>query len=396
MYRYLSLLLFSALILNASCLQYKNAVESGECYEKEGNFNRAQAAYERAIINDVNSSVARLKLASLYKHIQMQENSKLILNEIDRTQLTPAQQSSLKTLETSSANSLNSFKARATLEAGYDTNVNISPNDTVTHDHNSSLQEQASAFSRLRADLSYLNDLGSSNGWFLRGDLNVYYQNNFSAHDYDLFYGRIYAGAGYRRENYTFYLPLFYDRMNYLDKDLLQEYGVRPDFTVRIIKNLFLNINANYTKRQYIQPIDTFRNDQMISGGAGLFWIDNKVIVYIKTRYEDFSATEELFAAYTNKTRLFAQAGLLYTFADILDVQLDYQYRYEDFEEIVSLDPDDTKRDDSNHDAKATLKYRFTKRLKATGSYHYIKNSSTYKLAEYQKHEMLVGLEYNY
>ncbi len=396
MFRHLSILFTLAVVVNATCLQYKSPIKVGECYEKEGNINRAQAAYERAIIYDINSSQARLKLAILFKNMQMQERSNTISSEIDKTKLTPAQQSSLKTLESTSSATLNSFKARASLDVGYDTNVNITPNDTIIHDLNSSLEQQASAFTRLRADLSYLHDLGSSNGWFLRSDVNFYYQNNFSVHDYDLLYGRIYAGVGYRKENYTFYLPLFYDRMNYLNEDLLQEYGLRPDFTMKIIKNLFFNININYTQRQYIQEIDTFRNDVMIGGGAGLFWIDKVKMLYLKTRYEDYSATEELFAAYTNKSRLYAQIGVLYLFAEIVDMQLDYQYRYEDFDEIITLDPDDAKRDDSNHDAKATLKYRFTKTLKATGSYHYTKNDSTYKLAEYEKHEMLIGLEYNY
>jgi len=396
MFKHLSTLFAFALVVNATCLEYETPIEVGACYEKEGNINRAQAAYERAIINDTNSSQARLKLAALFKSMQMKERSDTMLSKIDQTQLTPAQQSSLKALKSPPSTSLNSFKARASLDVGYDTNVNITPNDTVIHDLNSSLEQQASAFTRLRADLSYLHDLGSSNGWFLRSDVNFYYQNNFSAHDYDLLYGRIYAGVGYRRESYTFYLPLFYDRMNYLDKDLLQEYGVRPDFTMKIVKNLFFNINANYTQRHYIQEIDTFRNDQMIGGGAGLFWVDNTKMFYIKSRYEDYSATEEISAAYTDKSRLYAQVGLLYLFAEVVDMQLDYQYRYEDFDEILTIDPDDAKREDSNHDAKATLKYRFTKALKATGSYHYTKNSSSYKLAEYEKHEMLLGLEYNY
>ena len=396
MFKYFSSLLALTLIANATCLDNETFIKVGECYENEGNLNRAQAAYERAIINDINSSQARLKLAILYKNVQMTKSAESILNDLDKTELTPAQQSSLKALEISPSRSLNSFKARASLDLGYDTNVNIVPNDAIRQDLNSSLEQQASAFTRLRTDLSYLYDLGSSNGWFLRSDFNFYYQNNFSAHKYDLLYGRIYAGMGYRRGNYTFYLPLFYDRMNYLDKDLLQEYGVHPDFTMRLMSNLFLNLNANYTQRHYIQSEDTFRNDAIISGGAGLFWIDKTEMLYIKTRYENYSATEDVFAAYTNKSRLYAQVGLLYVFTNIVDAQLDYQYRYEDFKEVSNVHPNDAKRDDSNHDVKATLKHHFTKSLKLTGSYHYIKNSSTHKLAEYQKHEMLIGLEYNY
>ena len=396
MSRYFPLLLLSSLLLHASCLQYKSDVEVGSCYEKEGNKNLAQAAYERAIINDINSSQARLKLATIYKNMQMQKSAEIVLGNIDKTRLTPAQQNSLHALKTPSSKRLNSFKLRASLDAGYDTNINISPNDTITQGHNSNLKQQSSAFSRLRTDLSYLHDLGSANGWFARSDFNLYYQDNFSAHSYDLLYGRIYAGVGYRLKDYTFYLPLFYDRMNYLDKDLLQEYGVRPDFTMRMFTNFFVNLNANYTQRRYIQPVDTFRNDDMLSGGLGLFWIDKSSMFYLKGRYENYIATETLAAAYTDKTRLYAQLGLLYSFTQRVELQLDYQYRYEDFKEIITPNPDDAKRNDSNHDLRAILKHSFTKSLKLTGTYHYANNQSTYKLAQYQKHEILVGLEYNY
>ena len=385
------LLLMLSLTANADCLNQPTDLEVGECYEKEGSKNLAQAAYERAIIEDVNSSQARINLAGLYRSMKMKKASVALLKDMDSVQLTPAQRTSLKAIQEKSSIHLNIFKARASLNAGYDSNVNVSPNDAVAVDYNNSESEKSSLFSRLRADLSYMNDLGSAGGWYARSDFNFYYQNNASAHDYDLLYGRIYAGGGYRGQNYTLYIPLFYDRMEYLERDLLQEYGVRPDLTFNVIEKFYININASYTQRRFIQEIDHFRSDDIAGGGLGFFWIDDKFMGYFKTRYENYSAVENPAAAFTDKTRLYAKVGGFYTFHEVADLHLEYQYRYEDYAKFEEID-----RSDSNHDLRCSLKHRFSEHFLVSGAYHYTNNLSTYTLAEYVKHEMLLGVEYNY
>ncbi len=384
-------LLLLALNANADCLQLSTDLEVAQCYEKEGRKNLAQAAYERAIIEDVNSSQARIDLADLYGAMKMKEASVALLKDMDNVQLTPAQRTSLKSMQDKSSSHLNIFKARATLDVGYDSNINVSPNDTIAQDYNNTESEKDSLFTRVRADLSYLHDLGSAGGWFVRSDFNFYYQNNASAHDYDLLYGRIYAGGGYRGENYTFYMPLFYDRMEYLDRDLLQEYGVRPDLTFNVIDKFYVNLNASYTQRRFIQEIDYSRSDDIASGGMGFFWIDDLLMAYFKTRYENYSAVENPAAAFTDKTRLYAQVGGFYTFADVADLHLEYQYRYEDYKKF-----EDIERSDTNHDLQCSLKHSFSEHFRVSGTYHYTNNLSTYTLAEYVKHEMLLGVEYNY
>ena len=391
MSKHIALVSFFTLYANATCLQLPTPLEIGECYEKEGNTNLAQAAYERAIIKDVNATQARYKLVKLYDTQSIPESKNAVIQGMDKSKLTPAQRTSLVTLQQEPQSHLNLFKARASLNIGYDSNINISPADSIAQDFSDVQSEQSSAFARLRADLSYLHDLGSSGGWFVRSDLNFYYQNNFSAHDYDLTYGRVYVGAGYRREKYTFYLPLYYDRMHYLTKDLLQEYGLHPDFMFKVATDFFINVNANYMQRQYIQSEDTFRNDTMLGGGGGLFWIHKTDMVYLKLLYENYNATENIAAAFTDKERFSTQIGTIYSFVNILDMNVNYLYKHENFKEVSGV-----KREDSTHDVKAQLKHNFTSYLSISGEYHFTKNDSTYELAKYQKHEMLLGVEYNY
>ena len=392
MHKYILILLLSVLTLYADCMQYSSDIDIGTCYESEGNQNLAQAAYERALIEDENNLDAQLKLANLYSIRGMKKEANALIRNISKAQLTPAQQTSLAAIQTSQLHSLNTLNIRANLYLGYDTNVNITPADTILIDANtSSEKEQKSIFTRTKADLSYLHDLGSAGGWFLRSDVNFYYQNNASAHYYDVAYARIYAGGGYRTGNFTLYIPLFYDRISYLDRDLFQEYGMRPDLTVRLISTLFLNLNANYNQRRYIQNIDISRNDDMLSGGIGLFWLRSSSMFYGKFRYESYNAIDDVPAPFTDNTQLYLKVGGIYSLGDLADLELDYQYRHGDYTKVVDL-----KRDDTNHDFNFNVMHNITQSFRINANYRYVKNDSTYDLAQYVKQEFMLGLEYNY
>ena len=379
-------------ILGADCLLQPTEVQIGLCYEKEDNKILAQAAYERALFKDENSVEAQIRLAALYKSMHMDEEASAILKHVEQKQLTPAQRTSLAAVKTSKKQTLNVLNLRANMYLGYDSNVNVSPSIKIIQDNNTTTDSvQSSLFTRLRADLSYLHDLGSSGGWYLRSDINFFYQNNSSAHYYDVTYARAYAGGGYRNNSFTFYIPLFYDRIHYLDYNLFQEYGILPDLTLSIIDGFFLNLNANYTKRNYIKDIDFTRNDTMISGGVGLFLLDTNYMLYSKFRYENYQASHNNPAPFTNNRQLYAMLGCIYSLSEQADIELHYQYRYGDYAKVLSL-----KRDDSNNDASIILKYNITHGLRINGDYRYVNNRSSYQLAEYTKHEFMLGLEYNY
>ncbi len=390
MTKQITILLLTALQLSASCLDRSTDIDVGECYEKEGNTNLAQAAYERAILEYDGNVQARLKLAGLYRSMQMQEQAKAVLADVDNYQLTPEQRTSLSAFKTTETESLSSLRARVNLDVGYDSNINISPisDDLIT----GTLKGQmATLFTRLRADASYLHDLSTVGGWFLRSDANFYYQDNASAHYYDALYGRVYAGAGYRGSNYSLYVPLFYDRLNYLDQDLLQETGIRPDLDMQLSATFLLNLNATYTARRYLQSSNKLRDDDIISAGAGLFWIDGKDMAYLKTRYENYTAINDDPIAFTNKNLYYGSIGGLYSIGNIFDIRLNYQYRYGDFEAVPA-----GHREDHNHDLIFALERDLLKDLRLQAQYRYVKNSSNYDPATYDKNEMMLGISYNY
>ena len=386
----LSLTIITALTLSANCLNEHTDLLIGECYEKESNTNLAQAAYERAILEDDDNTQARLKLAALYNAMQMKAQADAILLNVNETQLSPEQRTSLALLRATEAESITDFRARIGLDLGYDSNINVSPlsDDLATNVVDAATE---TLFSRLRADVSYLHDLNTAGGWFLRTDANLYYQNNASAHYYDAAYARIYAGGGYRGENFSLYVPLFYNRLNYLDRDLLQETGVLPDLDIQLTNTLILNFNAMYSARRYIQSSDTLRDDDILSAGSGLFWLEGKDIAYIKIRYENYTAINGNAVAFTDKVMYYGMLGGLYSMQNIVDLRLNYQYRYGDFKEVIA-----GKREDSNHEVRIAFERDILKQLRLRAQYRYVTNISNYDLAEYDKNEMMLGIMYNY
>ena len=390
MFSRLILIPIITLTVYADCLDFQNNIDQAECYEKQGNTNLAQAAYERAILEDTNASAARVQLAALYQKMQMPSSADALLSEIDQNQLSPQQLTSLKALKEREAQKRSIFHSRVTLDLGYDSNINISPIDNTSL--TSPQKRMETVFSRTTASASYLYDLSDPGGWYLRTDGELYYQNNISAHRYDTLYGRIYAGGGYRSESYVFYLPLFYDRLDYLDKDLLQEYGLRPDFNVQLSSTFILDLYGYYSHRQYIQPQDTSRDDDQWGGGGALFWLKNKNMAYIKLEYLDFTAQNDTPLDYTDKTLYTVKLGGVYHLFEKSDLFADYQFIFGDY----APDTNGAVRRDYNHDISVALEHDIYRSLRVRGAYRYLYSDSNLPAATYQKNEVLLGLVYNY
>ena len=380
-------LLLSTLV-SAECLDYPTEIEIGVCYEREGNLVLAQAAYERALIADEEDSAARQKLISLYRKIGMSAEA----DQLNK-KLSAKERTSLAVVKGSGEVKSNIFRARAELDVGYDSNVDFNPvtDTTLTRSGDTA----ASAFSRLQADMSYLYDIGDLAGWYLRADADIFIQENFSAHYYDVFFGRAYAGVGYRGVNYSLYVPLFYDRINYLDRALMQERGIHPNLDLQLNQSIILNLNLLYSQRRYIQDYDQGRDDNMYSAGAGLFWLRAGNLLYIKAGYEAYLATHKEPIAFTQKQVFNASVGALYSFGNIVDLRANYQLRYH-FYALISTTDGNIQRGDTNHEFTAAFEKEFLNDFRAQLQYRNINNISNYALAAYKKDELLFGVIYNY
>ena len=403
----LLLTMVTTLSLYGSCQELTDDVAIGSCYEQEGNINLSQAAYERALFYNKDNTEAKMKLIDLYRSEGMDKDADALLATVDERQLTPQQRTTLATLRGEERDN-GTFRARVTLDLGYDDNININHDYSIdTTTGIASDNPQGTRFLRFNADLSYQYNFSDSNGWFLRSDANLYHQYNLDfesniagSHYYDTLYGRIYAGGGFATNNLSIYVPLFYDRLNYLSADLFSEIGVRPDFNMMFAKMFVLNVNMLYSKRSYERNIDKMRDDSILALESGFYWIQNQDNAYVKIRYEKYTPTNDNVlqdfllpggAVFVDKTLVSLTLGGLYSITDIMDIRAQLLYRKGDFKEIPR-----TKRDDTTKDLQLSFERDLTKELRAHIQFHYLDNDSNYNQAIFTKKEALIGLVYNY
>jgi len=398
----LLLTMVTTLSLYGSCQELTDDVAIGSCYEQEGNINLSQAAYERALFYNKDNTEAKMKLIDLYRSEGMDKDADALLATVDERQLTPQQRTTLATLRGEERDN-GTFRARVTLDLGYDDNININH----IYDTTFTTDAQGTRFLRFNADLSYQYDFSDANGWFLRSDANLYHQYNLDfesdfvgSHYYDTLYGRLYAGGGYATKNISIYVPLFYDRLNYLNVDLFSEIGVRPDFNMMFAKMFVLNVNMLYSKRSYERNIDKMRDDSILALESGFYWIQNRDNAYAKIRYEKYTPQDA--NAIPLGTKVFVDKALasltlggLYSITNIMDIRAQLLYRKGDFKEIP-LFFGSLKRDDTTKDVQLSFERDLTKELRAHIQFHYLDNDSNYNQAIFTKKEALIGLVYNY
>jgi len=365
--------------------------------DKLGNTKDAMSAYERVCILDENNVEAKLALYNIYKDTQRDALAKELSKDLLHYDLTPAQRSSLELLK---GESLSSLKAKATLSIGHDSNINVSAKASVLDDYYGGINggEESSMFARFNGSVSYINDLEQKGQWYVRGDLKVYYQDNFDAHFYDMLIVGAEAGLGYAGGNYTIYIPFGYSRINYLDVDLLSQVKIQPKINITLSKNFILNLNAKYARRDYQEQRYARMDDDSVAGGAGLYYLFGKNFAYAKFLYEDFSSRASNPFLFIDKNLFTASMGVNYNVKEFFTARLDYRYRLADYDD--SSNPKDSsvtsKRSDDYNQVELKLSHYFKDNFSVYISDRYAKNSSNYAPGEYDKNIAMFGINANY
>jgi len=366
--------------------------------EALGHTGEAMSAYERVVMLDENNTNARVALFKIYQKSSRNELAKEMRKELRNYQLTPAQRSSLDLLK---GTNIHSFKAKATLGIGYDSNINVSATGSDLDDYYNTTGisgEKSTLFSRLNGSLSYINEIEEKGAWYLRGDAKLYYQNNSDAHYYDMFVGSLEAGVGYTGDGYTFYLPLGYDNVNYLDVGLLSQVRVSPTLNITLNESYILNLNAKYATRSY--PKDRYKGmgDSSKGAGVGLYYLFNKNYAYVKADYGDFSSKENIHNAYIDKSMLTLSIGVNYALSTWLVARVDYRYRKGSYDDTIDVNSaaETTSRSDDYNQIELKLSHYFAGNYEVFISDRYAKNSSNYLPAEYTKNIFMFGLSANY
>ncbi len=371
----------------------------GQAQEALGNDDQALSAYERALMIDNSNVDVMIALARLYKKVKMDDDAGKLINDLSTYVLSPAQRSALSNLG-SKKESLNNFRASAGISTGYDSNVNASAGagnlDAYYQDLGLNVlttDVAGSGFVSYKANASYVHELGEAKGFYAQGDANFYGQNNFSASDFDTYYGRASAGMGYKYSDYSVYVPLAYDRVYYLERDLLQTYAIAPILNAVLNKNLLISTGFKYQIRRYINENDSSRDDNVLGVNAALIGVMGKSLVYLKGSLEEYSAQEN--ATFVEKTLFSVMTGFTYNAGKGYSLGGNYRFRFAQFTDPVKPDSLLIRRDIYNS-LNLNASKVFMKNFQATLDYKFIRNASNYVPADYNKNIMTLGLQYNY
>ena len=360
--------------------------------EALGDTTQAMSAYERVTMLDSTNTQARVALVKIYKQTSRDELAKEMSKELQNYQLTPAQRSSLELLQ---AQDINSFKARGTLGIGYDSNINISANASDLDSYYGmvgNMGETSTLFARLNGALSYIYEFDEKGGLFFRSDLELYYQNNFDAHYFDMLAVGLNLGLGYSGDGYTFYMPVGYDKVNYLDVDLLNQIRVAPKFDIALTNDFILNVNAKYAQRSYHQARRGM-DDSSFGAGVGLYYLFDDNYAFLNTKYETFSSSEANHYSYIDKDMITIKTGFNYNPIDWLTTKFNYRYRKGNYDDT---DGGSKKRDDNYHQVELKLSHYLSDGLELFISESYVKNFSNFAPAKYSKNIAMFGISANY
>jgi len=345
--------------------------------EALGRLDEAMSAYERVIMLDEDNVDARVALAKIYNETNRLALATETKKELDNYQLTPEQRLSLGIIK---GEDIDKVKAQVKLSLGHDTNINVSADDA-----NSTL------FSRLSANASYINELGAKKGWYGRGDMKLYYQNNTDAHLYDMFVGGLDIGAGYAGDGYSVYVPIGYSFIQYLDVNMLDQISLAPKINF-IIDDLIINTNVKYAQRKYKQSEHKSMDDTSFGLGAELFYLMGKDFSYVNFLYESFSADNNG-SSYIDRDAITLSAGINHNFSKDIVTKFDYRYRKGLYDDDVASGE---KREDDYHQFEFKASHYLEEKLELYFSDRYVLNKSNYSESDYTKNIAMFGLSLNY
>lgn len=351
--------------------------------------DEAMSAYERVLMIQEDNLKARKSLVKLYKDTSRDKLAIDMIKEF-KTQFTKDDLDGLK------IKNKNSIKSSISIETGYDSNVNINTGGDILDEYYGSIGNKdiiSTTFIRLNGDISYADSIMDNENLYFKTGLNVYHQHNFEDDYYNISLAKMELGLGYMNDNYNIYMPLSYTRINYLDRDLLDQYSFNPRANIFMSKNIMISINLDYTKREYIEEYDKNKNDTLIGLGTGLYYIFDKNFFFSGLKYENISEDSDSPIDFIDRDMVTAYVGVNYSINEWLIGRLTYKVRSSEYDKIIN---NKENRDDTFHQFKLKLSHNYSEDIEFYLSGEYIQNNSNYIPAEYDKNIIMLGAKIKY
>ena len=362
-----------------------------KCEAKLGNVEMAMSAYERVLIYNSENVEAIVALAKIYQTFNMNQEAQALLRSVENNRLTPQQRQIVSSLLLEEENMI-STRLSAALNFGYDSNLNYNIYTDGTY---GSVDSESSAFHALDLKANFVHDLDIKGGFSLQSNVQFYWQDNYSAHYYDILYGAVDAGIGYDTSSLFLYIPLVYKRTHYLDRDLYQQYGVAPRLTTALASELLLTFGMKYFMREYLHSADEGMDDTRINASVGFNKFFGNDFIYLQLDYDNYRADSSNVVRFTNRDLVHLFTGASYEIRDYVIIGVDYQYTYGTYNDTIALNENTERQDDFNQ-FQISLRKELMPQWEILADYTYVHNSSNYDLAAYHKQIMTLGLQFNY
>lgn len=366
--------------------------------EALGRYEEAMSAYERVLILDEKNIDAKVALLKLYRSSKRKELAAQIASELREAELSKDQK---ELFQKSDGDDRSSISAKAFVVIGHDTNVNMSASakDIDLYLQSTGNQaELATLFAKTQLSIGYNYEFEEASGWFMRGDANLIYQNNFDAHDYDALAPRLEAALGYSGSDFAFALPLAYEKLYYLQSDLYQKVRLEPRLTMAIDSHWMWSVNLIAEMRSYNPALYRGMDDQSLGLQTGVYYMDAKDYLFVTLRYENVSALKDPSNYYVDKSLLGATVGGLYNLENTLAIKAEYGYRRGSYDDVKDLKTPSigSKREDNYHQAAIKIFYKLSEASELFAEERYAHNDSNYLLANYDKNTVMLGISMSY
>lgn len=350
-----------------------------------GKEEEAISAYERVLLLDPENKNAGAELYKLYTKTSRHELASELATSLHLPQ--------------KDQKNLSFVSAKAGVEVGYDTNVNMSATASDLNDYfgfYSGEGEKDSLFSRFNGGLLYRDDLGTKGGWFAQGELQLTYQNNKDAHRYDMLYTALGGGLGYRFDRSRVYVPIYFEKLHYLDTDLYTQIKLEPKFGFYATNKLFVDINLLYTNRDFTPSQYRSMDHKSYGFGSTLYYSFEKNYLYASFEYEDFHPSQNAPRRYVDKKNMRASLGLHYGLSSSLALWSEYRVKKGLYEDAAGYALGASNREDSMHQIDMKLTYALEENIGLYLAGKYLENNSDYVVAEYEKSVGMCGVSLSY
>jgi len=363
------------------------------CEKELGHSEKALSAYERVLLYNPHNTEAITAIVPLYRATGMNEDAKRVLEGIDTASLGEAERKEIEKLRNDSTFEIVS-RFDAALEYGYDTNINynIFAEDTILPES----KPQASPFYTIDLAGSFSHSFEGNDALSIQSHIGLYYKDNREGDYFDIAHGKFDIGMGYDTSSFSLYLPLVYERMHYLGRDLYGQYGVAPRITMSVGDEMLLNLGLKYLQRDYINGSDQNADDTLTSASVGVYRFFGDDFLYAQFDYGLNEADATVPASFSGYHFINLFAGASHELKGYhIVLAADYLYSKRFYDDPVSAAAT-VSREDEYQQLKLSLKRKIDNHWTMKFEYSYLDNSSNYPTIDYDKNIMLFGFQYNY